>query len=177
MPRPDTRWHGLAFQHTVPADYIYGFVNAPPSGTMKAGKISGTACHHMAPGPPLTNCNTAVSAPTCQYGMQQVFHSAGQLNAHASNSKNSSFINQNSLFDQNNSFCDPNQVLVEGDAPTYFRHTGCESKNKNWGSNAGPCEDPFDLGPTQGLNPGPHDADSMALPMSINDRVRNEKIS
>ena len=130
MPRPDTSWHGPAFQHTVPADYIYGFMNAPPSGTMEAGGNSGPASHHMAPGPPLANWNTAVSAPTCQHGMQQVFHSAGQLDAHASNSKNSSFINQNSLFDQNDSFHNPNQVLVEGDAPTYFRHTGCESKNE-----------------------------------------------
>ena len=168
MPRPDTSWHGPAVQHTVPADYIYGFMNAFPSRTEEAGKDLGAASHPMAPGPPLDHWNTAVTAPTCQYGFHQTIDSAGHLNAHASNNKNSSFIHQSSLFDRSNSLRDPNKALVEGDAPTYFGHTGHGSKMDCWGSNMRPQTNTFELDRVQGLNPGPCDTESAALPMLIN---------
>ena len=52
---------------------------------------------------------------------------------------------------------------------------GCNSKNRDLA--ASPCANPFESGPNWGLNLGPYDADSMALPVSINNHVRHEELA
>ena len=52
---------------------------------------------------------------------------------------------------------------------------GCNSKH--WDSNASPCANPVKSGLNWGLNLRPYETNSTALPVSFNNRVRNEELA
>ena len=115
MIAPNLGWNGPAFQYTVQADYIYGYNGAPPCVHQEANAYAGEASHFMAPRPPQTDCTTAYLAPMWQDGMEQKkIESAGCAATHASNIRN------NYCHPENEIFQNPEQVMVEEDAPINY---------------------------------------------------------